>query len=86
MVSTSFGWSVCPGTPSARDMSAGPTTTRSTPSVDAISSISSSADSSSIMMASVISRFDAAMCSAAGTLPNSAARLPAIMPRSPSGA
>ena len=51
----------------------------------AISSICSTASMSSIMQASSASRFDCAMCSSSGVLPKLAARLPAAIPRSPSG-
>ena len=53
---------------------------------DAIASMSSSACRSSTITASVISRFDCAMCSARGILPKSDARDAPAMPRSPSGA
>ena len=76
------GW---PLTPSERDRSEGPTASRSTPSTAAISAICSTASMSSIMQASSTSLFDCAMCSKSGVLPKLAARLPAAMPRSPSG-
>ncbi len=63
MVSTSFGWFDVPPTPSARDMSDGPTATMSIPSTDAMASISCSAGRSSTMTASVTSRLDCSMWS-----------------------
>ena len=69
MTSTSFGWSDVPPTPSARDMSDGPTATMSTPSVAAMASISASAGRSSTITASVISRLDCSRCSRMGITP-----------------